>query len=95
MFNEDLSVFFQVDGFAKTATWNGQTTAVFLDEPDAEIFTGEEVRVVAAQKWATMPTAVWPGIGRNAQVVIEGVTYKVREVHQLKDGALKRLVLGT
>ena len=40
-----------------------------------------------------MPTSIFVGIGRGAQMVIDGSTYAVREIRQLADGKIKQATL--
>lgn len=93
MIGDDLGAFFQVTDFAKAATWNGNQAAVIVDMPTEDLFDGD-MKTIAQQIEVTLPTATWPTIARGAQVVIDGITYTVREVRKLDDGAVKRMRLS-
>lgn len=68
MFAEDLSVFFDAAEFGSAATWGALSATVLLDAPTEDVLGG---RVQGIAYEATLPTAVFPGIGRGASVSIE------------------------
>jgi hypothetical protein len=89
MIAEDLGIFFADFGVA--ATWGGNTATVLLDAATEDMLGG---RVIAAEYTITMESAEFPGIARDAQVVIGADTYRVREVRLLDDGAVKELMVA-
>lgn len=91
-FAEDLSVFFDLAGFAVSATWNGSTVNVIYDAPAVDVLSGE---AIGTDFSVTLKSTDWPAIARGATVVVSGKgTYTVREVRPLHDGALTRLMLA-
>ena len=89
-FDADLAAFFDVPGFAVMAQWLGQEAQVLLDSPDGDVLAG---RGASTEYRATMRTADFAGIARGATITITPYTYKVREVRQKGDGAVKELRL--
>lgn len=98
MFTEDLSVFFPGgDCAALPATWapsSGgaqQSAQVLLDAPDAELIDGS----VRSREYAiTYRATQWVGLKTGETVTVNGLTYTVREVSALDDGALVRATLS-
>ena len=95
-FTEDMSVFFSEKEFSLIATFTplGEaplTANVMLDKPDEDILGG---RVSSTDYVMTLPASKFPGIARNLTVSIDGVTYNVREVKQIGDGAIKTVSLS-
>ena len=94
-FAEDMSVFFNATEFALQATFTplGEsplTANVMLDKPDEDVLGG---RASSTDYMMTLPTGTFPGIARNLPVVIDNVTYTVRDVKQVGDGASKMVSL--
>lgn len=96
-FAEDMSVFFDTAGFAVSATFTpsaggaAQTASVILDSPTEEVFGGEGL---SNEYLITYPTSSLVGIRKGDTGVIEGITYRVREVRLLDDGKLKTATLS-
>lgn len=86
----DLSPFFQLADFAVAASFGAQTAQVLLDAPDLELL-GDAVqsREYAITYAATQLT----GLKTGETLTVEGVSYQVREVSALDDGALMRATL--
>ncbi len=89
-FAEDMTVFFNAAEFAVVASWGLSSSNVLFDSPTDEVLSGE---ILSTDYSVTLPHDVWPSIGRDAVITIEGQAYTVRSVRQLNDGQLKRLVL--
>lgn len=89
-FAEDLTQFFDAAEFAQAATWGALSANVILDTPTEDQLGGKALGMIFE---VTLPTASWPNIARGASVTIAGVSYTVREVRLLDDGALKKLAL--
>lgn len=89
-FAEDLSVFFDADGFGQPASWGAYSATVIIDMPTEDILGG---RVNSKEYLATLPATSFPGIARSDTITAGGSTYQVREVRTLDDGALKSLSL--
>ena len=89
-FAEDLTKFFDVAGFAQAATWGALSANVILDTPTEDQLGGKALGVAFD---VTLPASSWPNIARGASVTIAAVSYTVREVRLLDDGALKKLAL--
>lgn len=90
-FAENLAVFFSATEFASVAVWSGHTANVIMDAPTQDILGGK----AQSNEYAMLlPTADLPGINRGASVVVDGVTYTVRESPDLRDdGKLKHVKL--
>lgn len=90
-FAEDLSLFFDADGFAVTASWGASTAQVLMRQPTEDILGG---RAQSNEYELTMPAAEFAGINRGDTLTIAGVSYRLREKPRLVgDGALKTLLL--
>lgn len=89
-FTEDMTVFFNAAEFAVVATWGALSANVLFDAPTEDVLSSQ---VISTDYSITLPHDVFPGIGRDAVVTVEGDGYTVRAVRQLNDGALKRLIL--
>lgn len=90
-FAEDLSLFFDADGFAVAASWGASTALVLMRQPTEDILGG---RAQSNEYEATLPAASLPGINRGDAVTISGVSYRLREKPRLVgDGALKTMLL--
>ena len=96
-FAEDMSVFFDTAEFAVSATFApeaggaAQTASVILDSPTEQIFGGE---VLSNEYLMTYPASALPDIRKGDRGVIEGVTYRVREIRLMDDGKLKTALLS-
>jgi hypothetical protein len=90
-FAEDMTVFFNAAEFAEVATWGNLTANVIFDLPTDDVLGGQ---VISNQYIITLPATEFPGITRNALVVINDVGYIVREVRLIRDGKMKELTLG-
>lgn len=90
-FAEDLSVFFKTVEFASNATWGALSANVILDMPTEDILGGQ---VSSFEFMAMLPASSFPNIARGDSIAISSVSYKVREVRLLDDGALKALLLS-
>ncbi|MDR5170726.1 hypothetical protein IHQ56_02735 [Methylobacillus flagellatus] len=89
-FAEDLQVYLQDFGVPArlTADAPGSEKLVLLDEPDAEIFGGEQV---AGDKIITYVADDFPGLVSGVQITVDGVAWKVRGAPQrLDDGRFAR-----
>lgn len=89
-FGEDLQVFLQDFGVPArlTAAAPGTEKRVLLDEPDAEIFGGEQV---AGDKIITYIESEFPGLVSGTQITVDGVAWRVRGAPQrLDDGKFAR-----
>ena len=101
MFSEDLTAFFQEADFAYAATWTPAagggpyTLEVIFDNEYFEASMGEAG--AAGRQPMCMAAddqlAQGSGIKRNDTLVINGVTYKVREIQPDGTG-VSRLMLG-
>jgi len=98
MFAEDLSVFFQPGGDceALAASWTPSaggtqhSAQVLLDAPDTELVDGTtRSREYAITYAATQLT----GLKTGESLTVDGVSYQVREVTAIDDGALMRATL--
>lgn len=91
-FTEDLSAFFDLDGFAVRATWGAHTAAVIYSEPTEDGLMGD---TASEYPTAELAASDLSGIDEGAELVIDGKgTFRVREKPRLiADGAIKRLVL--
>jgi hypothetical protein len=87
-FVENLPVFFA--DFGVTAIANNLTTQVIFDAPDENVL-GQ--RVQSAEYTITFPTGALGNLTYNSAVTVAGVSYKVRQVHQIEDGNLQRATL--
>ncbi len=92
-FAEDLSVFFNLDGFAVQATWGALTANVIYAAPTEDLLGGD---ATGTDHTADLPATSFPGIKRGDTVAIAGHgTFTLREAPRLvEDGAIKRLVLS-
>ena len=96
-FAEDMSVFFDTAGFAVSATFApeaggaAQTANVIFDSPTEQMFGGESL---SNEYLITYPATALPDIRKGDRGVIEGVTYRVREIRLLDDGKLKTALLS-
>ena len=91
MFTEDLTAFFQNTEHAKAAVYNGATTIqVIFDEPDLEGSLGiartNPTALCAASDVAADPTGKTLAIG--------SVTYTIRDIKPIDDGAIVKLELS-
>ncbi|MGH8700062.1 MAG: head-tail joining protein [Burkholderiales bacterium] len=96
LYSEDLSVFFQFADFALEASWTPsaggapQTAQVLLDAPDEQLLEGAvQSRDYAITYAVTQLTGLKPG----ETLSVDGVSYTVREVAALDDGAVLRATL--
>jgi hypothetical protein len=95
-FAEDMSVFFDAAGFAVSATFvpeaggAAQTASVIFDAPTEQVFGGE---ALSNEYLITYAATDLPDIRKGDRGVIQGVTYKVREIRLLDDGKLKTALL--
>lgn len=85
---EDLDAFFAE--FSVPATWGSEQARVLLDATTEDVFG---TRALAVDYLASMPITTFQGMGRGAQLVIDGSTYTVREVRLLDDGGIKQATL--
>jgi hypothetical protein len=90
-FAENMAVFFNDAEFADVATWGVLTANVIFDTPTDDVLGGQ---AIANQYVVTLPASGLPNIARNAVVVINSVSYTVREVRLTGDGKIKELTLG-
>ena len=89
--DEDLTVFLDDDDFAVGATFGAETANVLLDKPTGEVLGGEMLSTEYAIIYrAEDLTAVIKG----STGTVDGVSYRVREVTLVDDGALKRATLS-
>lgn len=86
MFTEDLGLFFA--DFGVDATWGSLSTKVIIDAATEDLLGG---RVLSTDYVLTLPAAEFPGIAKDAQITVGAVTYRVREVRLIDDGAVKEL----
>lgn len=97
IFADDLSFFFQLADFAVAATWTPfgggaqQSAQVLLDAPDLERL-GDTV--LSREYAITYAAGQLPGLKTGETLSVEGVSYTVREVAALDDGALMRATLS-
>lgn len=87
---ENLHIFLQDFGVPArlTSAALGTEKLVLLDEPDAEIFGGEQV---AGDKIITYVESDFPGLISGTQITVDGVAWKVRGAPQrLDDGKFAR-----
>lgn len=89
MFTEDLGLFFA--DFGVDATWGSLTTKVIIDAATEDLLGG---RILSNDYVMTLPAADFPGIAMNAQITVGSVTYRVREVRLIDDGAVKELTVS-
>ena len=90
-FAEDMTAFFNAAEFARAAEWGAYLANVLLDKPDEDVLSG---RVSSTDYLATLAASDFPGITAKQSISIEGVSYLVREVKLLGDGAVKTLSLS-
>lgn len=92
MFTEDLSVFFDLGGFAIQATWGALPANVIFSEPTEDLLGGD---ASGTDYTVDLPATSWPGIKRGDVVTIDGRgAFALREPPRLlSDGAIKRLSL--
>lgn len=89
MFTEDLSVFFQTGDFAVAATYDGSTTVNGLfDAAYVDALGVSSVNPVFMCDAADVPAA-----GVNKTLLVNGVTYRIRDRQPEGDGALVVLQL--
>lgn len=88
-FVENLLAFFQ-DLNTVPASANGLTAQVYFDAPDENVMGG---RVQSAEYTIVFPTGALGNLIFNTPVTVNGVAYKVRQCHQIEDGALQRATL--
>lgn len=74
-FIEPLDVFYAGE-FASAATWNGTPISGIFDEPYGEALEGVEGLVPTLKCKA----ASVPGVAHNDTIVVDGRTFKVRNV---------------
>lgn len=77
--------------FGQTVTWGRYSGAGILDMP-SEIIAGGMVLTTDYQ--LTVKTSDFPGIIRGDQVVVNGVSYTVREARMVDDGVFSNLFLS-
>lgn len=72
-FNEDLSVFFDVDDFAESATLDGTAVNVIFHSG-----YDEQHGVVQHDAWAKLPSSAAAAATQASVFVCRGTTYRVR-----------------
>jgi hypothetical protein len=87
-FVENLSVFFE--DFGVTVVAGALTTLAIFDMPDENVL-GD--RVQSTEYTIVFPTGALGTLEYGSAVTVSGVAYKVRQVHQIEDGALQRATL--
>jgi hypothetical protein len=95
VFAENLDDFFSTSDFAVAASYTPPagsplSASVIFDRPD-NLVLGDQV--ISADYAVTMKSSDWPTVKRGETVTVVGVNYKVREVLNLDDGAVKILTL--
>lgn len=88
MITENLALFFA--DFGQAATWNGNTTYAILDAATEDLLGG---RVLSTDYVMQVEAAGFPGIARDAVIVIGAASYQVREVRARDDGAVLELTV--
>lgn len=98
-FEEDLSVFTDIDGFAVSATLAGVAREVIFDAPGADVLDGQVVTtepsvLVAASAAPARSQSLVVAAGLPLQLAHLAGTYTVRTVDpEPPDGAFCRLML--
>lgn len=91
MFAEDLTVFFDTQGFADAATLDGETVQVIRDDASVEAFDNG---VLTSQPSVLLSAAQAADAASGSVLVVGATTYGVRQViSEPPDGALVRLML--
>jgi hypothetical protein len=92
VFAEDLSVFFDTDGFALAATLDGDAVQVIRDDATIEAFSNGAL----TSQPSVLLTSAQAGEAEAGSVLVIGAqTYSVRQViSEPPDGALVRLMLA-
>ena len=87
---EDMGVFFDLEGFAVTATWGALSTPVIFNAPaDSDVFGGAAMG--SQECTADLPISKFPGLARGDVITIAGSQYKVTEQPApIEDGQIKR-----
>lgn len=75
-----------------TLALGGATTKALLDQADEEILNATAAPVTGKAIVFTIQTGALPGLAMGSEVVSEAVTYKVRLLQQIEDGALTRVL---
>lgn len=95
-FTEDLSVFFSTAGFAVEATFvpasggAAQSAQVIFDSPTDDVMGGDSF----SNEYSIMYQASQlPSVRKGDRGVVDGVTYRVREVRLMDDGRIKQAIL--
>jgi hypothetical protein len=95
-FTEDLSVFFSTAGFAVEATFvpasggAAQSAQVIFDSPTESVMSGDSF----SNEYSIMYQASqMPAVRKGDRGVVDGVTYKIREVRLMDDGRIKQAIL--
>lgn len=93
MFTEDLSAFFDLDGFAVQAAWGSLSEPVIFSAPGEDLLGGD---ASGTDYTALLAANAWPGIKHGDTVTVTGRgTFAVRGAPMpLDDGAIKRLHLS-
>ena len=89
MFAEDLGILFA--DFGTDATWGAFTTKVIIDAATDDLLGG---RILSTDYIMAMPTVEFPDIAKDAQITVGAITYRVREVRLISDGAIKELTVS-
>lgn len=95
-FTEDLSVFFSTAGFAVDATFvpasggAAQSAQVIFDSPTDDVLGGDSF----TNEYSIMYQATqMPNVRKGDRGMVDGVSYKIREIRLMDDGRIKQAIL--
>jgi len=89
-FTEDLSVFFDLEGFGVPVVHEGITGAGILDMPSEMLADGV---VLSTDYKLTVRTGVFNEFLSGDTLTVDGVSYKVRNPSMMDDGKITEVML--
>jgi len=78
--------------FGVDVTIAGVTAKGIVDRVDEELMVGLETHGIGKSIMVTVTSAAFPGLTNEAMAIVDGVSYKVTNIMQIGDGALKRFI---
>lgn len=96
MIDTTLDVAAMLADFGQACAWvaapgGARAATVILNAPDTDLFSGQ---VIGTDYTIIYAVADLPGLSSGAQLSIGGITYQVREIHALDDGAVAHATLS-
>lgn len=73
MFDEDLSLFFSANEHAVDAVWQSRTVQVIFIKPYTE-----QIGMASSNPMARAPQAVFAGVAKGQNILIDSVNYKIQ-----------------